>query len=77
MGERERVRIEIAFVGGHTIGALVPPAAADGLAQALGGDRAGAFEVETDDGTYLVALANVVYVKRFARETQIGFGRAG
>ena len=77
MAERERVRIEVAFVGGHTIAALVSPPAADGLSQALGGDQAAAFELEADDGTYLLALANVVYVKRFSRETQIGFGRAG
>ena len=77
MAERERVRIEVAFVGGHTIAALVSPAAADELTRALGGERGAAFELEGDEGTYLLALANVVYVKRFSRETQIGFGRAG
>ena len=29
--------------------------------------------VEAEDGTYVLALAKVVYVRRAERETQIGF----
>ena len=74
MAERdERVRIEIAFEGGQVVGALVPSAAADELQAALGkGD--GVFDLESDDGRYLIPLRTVVYVKRFTRETPIGFG---
>ena len=36
MAEPERVRIEIAFDGGQIMGALVSPAGADALEQALG-----------------------------------------
>ncbi len=32
------------------------------------------FELEALEGNFLVALGKVVYVKRSARETQIGFG---
>ena len=32
------------------------------------------FELEADEGNFLVALGKVVYVKRSSRETQIGFG---
>ena len=74
--EDERVRLEIAFKGGHTIGALVPASAAEGLERALGEGSDGVFELEADDGTYAIPLAGVVYVKRFSRETQIGFGRS-
>jgi hypothetical protein len=31
------------------------------------------FEIETEDGTYVLSLAKVVYVRRSDRETQIGF----
>ncbi len=37
----------------------------------------GVVELEAEDGSYVVPVRAVVYVKRFARETHIGFGRAG
>ena len=73
----DRVRLELAFEGGQIVGALVTPAAAEELAKALGADTPGTFELETEDGSYLLPLARIVYVKRFARETTIGFGGAG
>jgi hypothetical protein len=80
--EVERVRIEIAFDGGQIMGALVSPAAADALEQALGSAelRAGtgdaALTLDSEDGRYTIALQRVVYVKRFARESRVGFGSA-
>ena len=71
--QNDRVRVQIAFEGGQIVAALVAPAAADGLAAALGNEKP-VFDLETEDGTYLVALGKVVYVKRSARETHIGFG---
>jgi hypothetical protein len=74
------VRIEVAFDGGQIMGALVSPASADALEQALGSAdiRAGAGDaalaLEADDGRYTIALQRVVYVKRFARESRVGFG---
>ena len=62
--------------------ALVTPASADALEQALGAAdvRAGAGEaalsLEAEDGRYTIALQRVVYVKRFARESRVGFGAA-
>jgi hypothetical protein len=76
----ERVRIEIAFDGGQIMGAYVSPSSADALEQALGAAdvRAGAGEaalsLEAEDGRYTIALQRVVYVKRFARDSKIGFG---
>jgi hypothetical protein len=78
----ERVRIEIAFDGGQIMGALVSPTSADALEQALGSAevRAGtgeaALALEAEDGRYTIALPRVVYVKRFARESRVGFGAA-
>jgi hypothetical protein len=68
-----RARLQIAFEGGQIVVAVVSQAAADGLAAALGGKEA-VFDLETEDGTYLVALGKVVYVRRSSRETHIGFG---
>jgi hypothetical protein len=72
--ERERVRIEVTFEGGHAIAVLVATDAADGLRRALESERDAVFELEADDGRYFIPLRNVVYVKRFSRDTQIGFG---
>jgi hypothetical protein len=82
VAEGERVRIEIAFDGGQIMSALVVPANADALEQALGSAdlRAGtgeaALSLEAEDGRYTIALQRVVYVKRYARESRVGFGAA-
>ena len=70
----ERVRIEIAFEGGHVITALVPASAAEELERALDDDNATTLAIDADDGHYTVALRRVLYVKRFAREARVGFG---
>jgi hypothetical protein len=78
----ERVRIEIGFDGGQVMSALVSPHAADSLEQTLGSAdlRAGsgdaAISLDAEDGRYTIALQRVVYVKRFARDTRVGFGAA-
>ncbi len=74
MASETRVRVEIAFDGGHALALTVEPAAADELERALAGSRDGVFELNADDARYLLPLASVVYVKRFSRETPIGFG---
>lgn len=74
---KERIRLEIAFEGGQIVGALVEVAAADGLEKALASPNDGTHELEADDGKYLLPLARIVYVKRFSRETTIGFGGTG
>ena len=76
MSAGERIRIEIAFVGGQATAVLVDPADADALQRALEAGDEGAFSVEADDGRYTIPLQRVVYVKRFARESRVGFGTA-
>jgi molybdopterin-binding protein len=55
-----RVRLDIAFEGGQIVGGSVSDEAV--------------FDLETEDGTYVVALRKVVYVRRTSREMHIGFG---
>ena len=66
------VAVQIAFEGGQTVGANVPAKTADALVAALAASDA-VFELEAEDGTYVLALAKVVYVRRSDRETRIGF----
>ena len=62
------------------MGAFVSAAGADALEQALGSAdlRAGtgdaALTIEAEDGRYTIALQRVVYVKRFSRDSRVGFG---
>jgi hypothetical protein len=68
-----RVRLDIAFEGGQIVGGNVSGEIADGLRSALAGDDV-VYDLETDDGTYIIALRKVVFVRRTSRETHIGFG---
>jgi hypothetical protein len=74
MNEPERIRIEIAFDGQQVLSVLVTLQTADELERALAGDRDSAFSFEADDGAYTVSLRRVVFVKRWARESRVGFG---
>jgi hypothetical protein len=68
----EPVRIQIAFEGGQLVSATVTDAGFAELRSALGGDSI--IEIETDDGILVIPTRSVAYVKRFSRETSIGFG---
>ena len=70
----ERVRVEIGFDGGQGIAALVSVEDAEQLEQALADASDGIFRLEAEDGHYAVSLRRVVFVKRFARESRVGFG---
>ena len=74
MAEQEHVRIEVAFAGGQIMGALVSVASADSLERALGAGGESALSLDAADGRYTVAVHKIVYVKRFARESRVGFG---
>ena len=72
----DRLRIEIGFDGGQVMSAHVLISAADALEQALDGGSGGTVQLDAEDGRYTIALQRVVYVKRFARESRVGFGTA-
>ena len=74
MASGERIRIEIAFEGGAIVGATVSSEAISELEQALSDVAEATLALEADDGHYTLALRHVLYVKRFARESRVGFG---
>ena len=76
MTDSEKVRIEIAFDGQQVLSVLVPQQTAEDLDRALAGDHDSAYSFEADDGRYTVMLRRVVFVKRWARESRVGFGAA-
>jgi hypothetical protein len=74
MAEIDRNRIELAFDGQQVLSVLVSQQTADDLDRALAGDRDSSYSFEAEDGRYTIVLKRVVYVKRFARESRVGFG---
>ena len=74
MADAERVRIEIAFKGGQTLSVNVPPEIADELDSVLAKGDSEALSFEAEDGRYTVAVRAIVFVKRHARESRVGFG---
>ncbi len=74
MAETDSVRIEIGFDGGQIMSALVTAEGADQLERALRDDGAPLLAIDANDGRYTIVLRRVVYLKRFARESAVGFG---
>jgi hypothetical protein len=70
------VRIEVGLDGGQILSALVSSASADSLDAALRAGAVTTVELQAEDGTLLLVLSNVLYAKRFARETRVGFDAA-
>jgi hypothetical protein len=74
MAEGDRVRVEVGFQGGQTIGAFVAPASADQLERALHEDGPRVIVLDTEDGPFHVVVPQVAYFRRFARASRVGFG---
>jgi hypothetical protein len=70
----DRIRIEIALDGQQVLSVIVPAQTADDLDRVLAGEHDSSYSFEAEDGRYTVLLQRVVYVKRFARESRVGFG---
>jgi hypothetical protein len=75
-GSDDRVRLDIGFKGGATLTVAVTVPEADALEQRLRQSDGGVVELEADDGHLLVALAHVLYVRRHARGSRVGFSAA-
>jgi hypothetical protein len=75
MSSNDRVRVEIAFDGNQVLSVYVPSSTADDLDRALAGDQE-SLSFEAEDGRYTVHMRKVVYMKRLARESRVGFGAA-
>ncbi|HUH15536.1 MAG TPA: hypothetical protein VM184_01260 [Gaiellaceae bacterium] len=74
MTEPDSVRVELCFDGGQIMGATVTVKGADELERALATDAGGTIMLDASDGRFTVILARVVYMKRYARESRVGFG---
>jgi hypothetical protein len=72
VADEDRVRIEVGFDGGQVMSAFVETEAADALEKSLD-SGVGTFQIEAENGRYSVAVARIVYVKRFSREGRVGF----
>jgi hypothetical protein len=76
MATNDRIRLEIAFEGQQVLTVYVTAAIADELDQALAAQTDASMTFDAEDGRYTVAVRKVIFVKRFARESRVGFGTA-
>jgi hypothetical protein len=74
LAEPDSVRVEVCFDGGQILGATVTLKGADELERALATEQGGTLMLDASDGRYTVVLGRVVYMKRYARESRVGFG---
>jgi hypothetical protein len=70
----ETIRVELAFDGGQILAAFLTAESADELERALASGDESTHQLEASDGRYSVVLRRVVYLKRYARESRVGFG---
>ena len=70
------VRIEVGLDGGQILSALVSSASANSLDAALRAGAVSTVELQAEDGVVLLVLPRVLYAKRYARETRVGFDTA-
>lgn len=68
-----RLQLEVGFDGGQIMIARVTSESAEELERALASGE-GVVALDAEDGSYSVAVRRIVYVKRFARESRVGFG---
>ena len=69
----EFVRVEIGFQGGQILSWLVTSESAEGLDRKLGSGGSGSITLDSQEGPITVVLDRVVYVKRYSRESRVGF----
>jgi hypothetical protein len=67
------VRVEIGFEGGQILSWLVTAESAERLDGKLAGGGSGTHVLDSQEGTITIVLARVVYLKRHARESRVGF----
>ena len=76
MADDERVRIEIGFRGGQTLGTFVTRSGVEQLERALHEDGPRVVVLETEEGPYHVVVPLVSYFRRFNRASKVGFTSA-
>lgn len=70
----ERVRLQIGFEGGTVMAVSVSQDEADALLRHLSAGGNGTVTLDDEDGSFAVVIPRVLFVKRFARESRVGFG---
>jgi hypothetical protein len=73
VAEHTYVRVEIGFEGGQILSWLVTPESADALDRKLNAGGSGTLSLEAQEGTIILVLDRVLYAKRYARESRVGF----
>jgi len=73
VAEHSYVRVEIGFEGGQILSWLVKPESADALDRKLNAGGSGTLSLEAQEGTIVLVLDRVLYAKRYARESRVGF----
>ena len=76
MSDQERVRFEVAFDGGQILGGFASAGSIEQLERTLSAGGEGVVTLSLDDGEVTVAPRRIVYYKRFARESRVGFGQS-
>ena len=66
-------RASVGFVGSQVLALRLTQDRLDALDRALRGGEGGWYEVESEDGTVLLNLAQVVFLRVDADEQRIGF----
>lgn len=72
----DRIRLELAFEGTQVLNVYVDGNVADDVERSLS-SADGSLTFDAEDGRYTIAVSKVVFVKRFARESRVGFGADG
>jgi hypothetical protein len=73
VASNEVVRVEVGFRGGEVLAARVTTKDADALEERLRAREDAVVELQAQDARFLVVLAQVLFVKRYAREARVGF----
>lgn len=73
MADDRFVRVEIGLDGGQILSILITPTSADALEASLAAGALDTLGLQAQDGNILLVLSRVLYAKRFARETRVGF----
>jgi hypothetical protein len=71
--EKMVVRIEVGLDGGQILSTLVSAESAEQLERGLADGATGVVLLDAPEGAIQLVLSRVLYVKRFARESRVGF----
>jgi hypothetical protein len=77
MPAEDKVRVEVAYQGGQSFTTLMSNEIADELERRLASGEESVLTIDAEDGRYAVVLGHIAYVKRFLRESRVGFGSPG